>query len=102
MELYGIYPISQHAMNATAQQESEAVANELCQLVEAVAEETNSDTIRKVHEAWEAFAKAESDRNAEGWGGGTAYPLFFHTAFKILASDRLKQLQLWYDEFYEP
>jgi hypothetical protein len=91
--LYGLYPINQQAMNRKAREESKAIEDELNQLVDDVAKKSESDTIRKVQQVWRAFAEAEAHRNADGFTGGTAYPLFYHTALKALASDRFRQLQ---------
>jgi hypothetical protein len=97
--IYGLYPLHQQGMNKVAREESNAVEVELAKLVSQVAKDSGSDTIIKVHEMWHTFAKAEADRNAEDWIGGTMYPLLYHSAFKVLASDRLRELQLWLDEF---
>jgi uncharacterized protein YecT (DUF1311 family) len=99
--LYGWYPISQQAMNKEAREKCKAVEDELDRLEDDVAKKSKSDSIRKAQEAWQAFAEAEAHRNAEGFTGGTAYPLFYHTAFKALASDRLRQLQTWVGEMLE-
>lgn len=99
--LYGLYPINQQAMNQKAREESKAIEEELDRLVDDVAKKSESDTIRKVQQAWRAFAEAEADRNAEGFTGGTAYPLFHHTALKVLASDRFRQLQTAVGEMWE-
>ena len=96
--LYGLYPINQQAMNRNAREGSKAVEEELDRLVDEVAKNPESDTIRKVQQDWRVFAEAEAHRNAEGFTGGTAYPLFYHTALKALASDRLRQVQTWAQE----
>jgi uncharacterized protein YecT (DUF1311 family) len=96
--LYGLYPISQRAMNRAAQEEREAVERELDQLVDDIAEKLKSDAIREVQKAWRAFAKAEADRKAAPNTGGSIYPLVYHGAFKELASDRLDQLKRWFEE----
>jgi hypothetical protein len=95
--LFGLYPITQQGMNSEAREECKSVVDELDRLADDVARKSNSDTILKVQQAWRAFAEAEADRTAEGFTGGTAYPLFFHGALKELASDRLRQLRTWVD-----
>ena len=97
--MYGRYPRNQVEMNQAARDESTVVEQALTQLTNEVEQVTKSDTIVKVQEAWRAFAEAEANRNAEGWTEGTVYPLMYFTAFKVIASDRLRQLQLWLDEY---
>jgi hypothetical protein len=50
--LYGLYPINQQAMNQKAREESKAIEEELDRLVDHVAKKLESDTIRKVQQAW--------------------------------------------------
>ena len=95
--IYGFYPINQQAMNQAAEEESKTAEQRLEQLVDYVAMKSESNTIRNVQQKWRAFALAEADRHAEGFTGGTAYPVFFHNALRVLASDRLSQLQTWAD-----
>jgi hypothetical protein len=99
--LYGLWPLNQQAMNKLARDESRTVERELDRLVDEIAKDSGSDTIAKVHSAWRTFAESEAHRNAEGWEGGSGYPLIYHTGLKKLASDRLRQLQSWIDEFRE-
>ena len=99
--LYGLYPINQQDMNRKAAEECNAIEEELDRLVDDVAKKSESDTIRQVQQDWRAFAEAEAHRTAEGFTGGTAYPLFYCTALKVLASDRLRQLQTWAEEMSE-
>jgi uncharacterized protein YecT (DUF1311 family) len=96
--LYGLYPISQQAMNHTAQAEREAIEQELDRLVDDIARKSESDGIREVQKAWRAFAEAEATRKADAFTGGSMYPLIYHTTFKQLTSDRLNQLKAWLEE----
>jgi uncharacterized protein YecT (DUF1311 family) len=96
--VYGRYPRNQVEMNQAARDESAIVEKALTKLTNEVEEVTKSDTIVKVQEAWRAFAEAEAHRHAEGWTGGTGYPLMYFTALEVITSARLRQLQLWLDE----
>ena len=57
--------------------------------------------IAEVQRTWEAFAKAEAERIAKGWTGGTGYPTVYHTALKVLTRDRVKQLRSWLQEMFD-
>jgi uncharacterized protein YecT (DUF1311 family) len=97
--LYGLYPRSQHDMTKAAREESAAVEQALEKLVHEVAQATDTDTMQKAHDAWRAFADADAERHAAPWTGGTAHPMMYWIAYRVLASDRLRQLQQWYDDF---
>jgi uncharacterized protein YecT (DUF1311 family) len=99
--LYGLYPISQQAMNRAAREESSAAQEELQKLIDEVQKRTRESDILQVQQAWDAFAKAEAERHAKGWTGGTGYPLIYHTALKVLTRDRVNQLRLWVDEMFD-
>jgi uncharacterized protein YecT (DUF1311 family) len=99
--LYGLYPINQQAMNKAAREESSAAGEELKKLADEVEKKTGESDIVKVQQAWEAFAKAEAERTAKGWTGGTGYPLIYHTALKVLTRDRVKQLRSWLEEEFD-
>jgi uncharacterized protein YecT (DUF1311 family) len=99
--LYGLYPMNQRDMTMAAREESAAIEQALEKLVDEVAQATNKDTMRTAHEAWRAFADADANRHAAPWTGGTAYPMMYWIAYRVLASDRLRQLQQWYDHFKE-
>jgi uncharacterized protein YecT (DUF1311 family) len=100
--LYGLYPISQQAMNYNARAEREAIEQEVDRLVDEITRRSESDTIREVQKAWRAFAEAEANWRAAPSTGGSIYPLLYHTGFKELASDRLRQLKTWLEEeFFE-
>ena len=98
--LYGPYHhLSQHDMTMAARKESTAVEKALKKLVNEVAQATDTDTMKKAHDAWRAFAKADAERHAAPWTGGTAHPMMYWIAYRVLASDRLRQLQEWYGHF---
>jgi hypothetical protein len=97
--IYGFYPLDQAAMTQAAREECAVVVQALETLTKEIEQKTTSDTITKVQEAWGAFAEAEAHRCAEGWSGGTGYPMIYAAAFKVIASDRLRQLHQWFDEF---
>ncbi len=96
--LYGLYPITQHAMNQAAQAEREAVERELDRLVNDIAKRSENDAICNVQKEWRVFAEAEANRKADAFARGSIYPLIYHTAFKELASDRLRQVKTSLEE----
>lgn len=99
--LYGLYPISQQAMNKAAREESSVAREELKKLADEVEKRTGESDIAEVQRTWEAFAKAEAERIAKGWTGGTGYPTVYHTALKVLTRDRVKQLRSWFQEIID-
>lgn len=108
--LYGLYPISQQAMNKAAMDESSAAKKQLEDVVRAalrheIVLETRQHweefDVLKVQRRWEQFSEAEASRIAKGWTGGTGYPLIYHIALKVLTLDRVKQLRTWLEETFD-
>jgi uncharacterized protein YecT (DUF1311 family) len=91
--LYGLYPITQAAMNTLAREESSTAREELKKLADKVENKSGENDIVQVQQAWEAFAQAEAARIAKVVTGGTMYPTIYHTALRTLTLDRVKQLR---------
>jgi hypothetical protein len=96
--IYGLYPISQGAMNVAAAEASQAAQEELTRLVQQILGSLEADDLLTVQEKWTSFCLAEAGRIASPWTGGTMYPCAFHTAQKVLTRDRIDQLKTWYEE----
>jgi uncharacterized protein YecT (DUF1311 family) len=93
--LHGNQPITQMEMNFAAAERSDAAKKELEKLCAEIERVSDSNTIRRVQERWQAFTDAEAAREAEGVGGGSMYPMVYSGAVEELTRARIEVLKDW-------
>lgn len=96
--LYGDYPLTQTEMNMVSGADFRAADKELTELCKKVAQVSKSDTIFAVQEHWQAFRKAEADRQTEKFGRGTIRPTVRNVVAQDLTRTRIAELGRWLED----
>jgi uncharacterized protein YecT (DUF1311 family) len=93
--LYGLYPVSQQAMNLKAIEASEAADAELAAVCAEAEKIDWAKPLATVQRAWEEYRDAEAEREASAFEGGTMQPLIYFSAREEITRERIKALKAW-------
>lgn len=96
--LDGDYPLTQTEMNTASGADFHAADGELSKLCKEIAQVSQSETIFAVQERWQAFRKAEADRQTEKFGRGTIRPTIRNVIAQDLTRTRIAELRRWLED----